>query len=117
MVGEEGLRRDVLAGHVGEVPPQRGLAVLGAERRDHGTAAGLAAQVGDVLVAVGDRDEQPAGPQHTAYLREAAVEVGHVVEHPHRRDDVEGRVLERQRLHVGDLGADAAGRGQLDEAG
>ena len=69
-----------------------------------------------MLVAVGDRQEAPARAQHAADLGETPVEVGHVVEHPHRRDQVEGVVREGQVLDVGEPGVDAAGRGELHEA-
>ena len=53
-VGEDRAGVQVLARDVVEVPAQRRLAVLAAEVGDDGRQAGLATQVGDVTVAVGD---------------------------------------------------------------
>ena len=92
------------------------LAVLAAEAGDPQRPAGLLAQVAEVLLAVGDRHQQAARAQHPADLREAAAEVGHVVQHPQRCDDVEGGVVEGQVLDVADPGGHAAARGEVDQA-
>ncbi len=70
---------------------------------------------GRVGVAVGDGDEQSAWSQHPPHLREPAVQVGHVVEHPQGHDHVELRVAERQLLHIRRQRPHASRGGQLHE--
>ena len=60
--------------------------------------------------AVRDGDEPAAGPQHARDLRERAVDVGHVVEHPRRESARRTRRPRRQRLDVADACVDPAPR-------
>src|SRR5581483_10954793 len=60
---------------------------------------------------VRDRDERR---RDTRQLAEGAFEIRHVVEHEVRYGRVERVVGERQLLHVGDSGLDAAGARELD---
>ena len=58
-----------------------------------------------VRVVVERDDEEAAGPEDTRELDESAIdlgEAGEVVERRVRDDDVDGSVVERQLLHVGD---------------
>ena len=57
---------------------------------------------------------RPPGTEHARELPDAAVEIGHVVEHPGGHDEVELTVGERELLHVGDPRIDTALPRQLD---
>ena len=62
---------------------------LPAERQVRRPAPHQLAQLEQVEARVGRGDEAAAGPQHARDLRERAIEIRHVVEHPRRDDAVE----------------------------
>ena len=94
--------------------PKVCLPILARELERRRAAADEVAQLLEVEARVRRRDECPARTQHARDLRQAAIEVRHVVEHPRRDDDVEGRVRERKRLHVRDARIDPTFRRELD---
>src|SRR5581483_10488095 len=102
-----------------EVTAQLRLAVLGVE---HALEAGHqhAEQVPQLLYVpnrVGHGDEMPARLQDARELRERAVDIGDVVEHPRRNDHVEARIGKRQVLRVTDVRLrDAPSTRELDHA-
>ena len=54
------------------------------------------------------RDQTAASAQHPRELRNASIQIRHVVEHPRGDRDVELTILERQVLNVGDARIDTA---------
>jgi hypothetical protein len=67
-----------------------------------------------VLDVVCDGDEDPAGPNHTRELRQSAVEVLDVVEHPRGDSYVELAVGEREGAYIADTRIDSLRALSLD---